>query len=315
MLKDQLLTQLVDSIFANTVSIGTGLILILAAQSMRARQLHRRRLRAVRVLPGVGHRVHPVLRPVSGALQADRRGVRAHGRAAAGRAAGAIGRARPLWGQNQSHSAGNQTARRRSSLPSRGLLASRCIARSRRPDLPLPRFRRVASKAIDLRLERGSFTVITGRIGSGQDHAAAHAAGAAAGRRGRDALERRAGRRPGRASSMPPRCAYTAQVPRLFSEYAARQHADGPARAGRSICPAAIHAWRCWSRIWPRMPSMGWIRWSARAACGSRAGRCSAPPPRACSCARRAAGVRRPLQRAGCRNRAHAVGASWNMQN
>src|SRR4051812_45345802 len=35
MLKDQLLTQLVDSIFANTVSIGTGLILILASQSMR----------------------------------------------------------------------------------------------------------------------------------------------------------------------------------------------------------------------------------------------------------------------------------------
>src|SRR4051812_10370701 len=36
MLKDQLLTKLVDSIFANTVSIGTGLILILASQSMRA---------------------------------------------------------------------------------------------------------------------------------------------------------------------------------------------------------------------------------------------------------------------------------------
>src|SRR5215212_4449449 len=36
MLKDQLLTQLVESIFANTVSIGTGLILILASQSMRA---------------------------------------------------------------------------------------------------------------------------------------------------------------------------------------------------------------------------------------------------------------------------------------
>ena len=35
MLKDQLLTQLVKSIFANTVSIGTGLILILASQSMR----------------------------------------------------------------------------------------------------------------------------------------------------------------------------------------------------------------------------------------------------------------------------------------
>ena len=36
MLKDRLMTQLLESIFANTVSLGTGLILILAAQSMRA---------------------------------------------------------------------------------------------------------------------------------------------------------------------------------------------------------------------------------------------------------------------------------------
>src|SRR5262249_14956510 len=35
MRKDQLVTQAVDSIFANVVSIGTGLILILASQSMR----------------------------------------------------------------------------------------------------------------------------------------------------------------------------------------------------------------------------------------------------------------------------------------
>jgi ATP-binding cassette subfamily B protein len=35
MLKDSLLTQLLDSIFGNTVSLGTGMILILAAQSMR----------------------------------------------------------------------------------------------------------------------------------------------------------------------------------------------------------------------------------------------------------------------------------------
>jgi ATP-binding cassette subfamily B protein len=34
--RDRLMTQLLDSIFSNTVSLGTGLILILAAQSMRA---------------------------------------------------------------------------------------------------------------------------------------------------------------------------------------------------------------------------------------------------------------------------------------
>jgi ATP-binding cassette subfamily B protein len=35
MLRDRLLTQMLDSIFGNTVSLGTGLLLILAAQSMR----------------------------------------------------------------------------------------------------------------------------------------------------------------------------------------------------------------------------------------------------------------------------------------
>jgi ATP-binding cassette subfamily B protein len=35
MLKDQLLTQMLDAVFSNTVNIGTGFILLLAAQSMR----------------------------------------------------------------------------------------------------------------------------------------------------------------------------------------------------------------------------------------------------------------------------------------
>ncbi len=35
MLKDRVLSQVLDSVFANTVNLGTGLILILAAQSMR----------------------------------------------------------------------------------------------------------------------------------------------------------------------------------------------------------------------------------------------------------------------------------------
>src|SRR5690606_22191887 len=36
MLKDSLLTQLLDSVFAQTVNIGTGVILLLAAQNMRS---------------------------------------------------------------------------------------------------------------------------------------------------------------------------------------------------------------------------------------------------------------------------------------
>ncbi len=69
---------------------------------------------------------------------------------------------------------------------------------------------------IDLRLERGSFTVVTGRIGSGKTTLLRVLLGLLP----RDAGEIRWNDRPIEDPAswlVPPRCAYTAQVPRLFS--------------------------------------------------------------------------------------------------
>jgi ATP-binding cassette subfamily B protein len=70
---------------------------------------------------------------------------------------------------------------------------------------------------VDLRVERGSFTVITGRIGSGKTTLLR----ALTGLLPADAGEVRwNGRRVDNPTEffVPPRCAYTAQVPRLFSD-------------------------------------------------------------------------------------------------
>jgi ATP-binding cassette subfamily B protein len=72
-------------------------------------------------------------------------------------------------------------------------------------------------EAIDLRLERGSFTVITGRIGSGKTTLLRTLLGLLPA----DAGEIRwNGERVANPTEFfqPPRCAYTAQVPRLFSD-------------------------------------------------------------------------------------------------
>ncbi len=84
-LRDRLFTDLLESVFWNTVNLGTGLILILAASSIRSWHLHARRLRAVRLLPGLDRRVHRPLRRDAGEISAGQRLVRAHGDAATGR--------------------------------------------------------------------------------------------------------------------------------------------------------------------------------------------------------------------------------------
>ena len=118
----------------------------------------------------------------------------------------------------------------------------------------------------------------------GQDHAAARAAGPAAARRGRDPLERRgwcddAGRllraaaqrlhRPGAAPVQRLACATT-------SCWACRA-------AMRTACSGALR-WPCWKRTWQSWRT-AWRRSSAPRGSSSPAGRSSAAPPRACSCA------------------------------
>ncbi len=57
LVRDKTLTQILESLFWNSVSIGTGIILVAAAQSHDGRGVHRGRLRPVRLLPRLRQRV------------------------------------------------------------------------------------------------------------------------------------------------------------------------------------------------------------------------------------------------------------------
>jgi ATP-binding cassette, subfamily B, bacterial len=72
-------------------------------------------------------------------------------------------------------------------------------------------------EAIDLRLRRGSFTVVTGRIGSGKTTLLRALLGLVPPDAGEIRWNDELVRDPG-SFLVPPRCAYTPQVPRLFSE-------------------------------------------------------------------------------------------------
>ena len=98
----------------------------------------------------------------------------------------------------------------------------------------------------------------------------------------RDPLERRTGRRPGRPSL----CHRAAPTRRRRRASSARPCATTSCWAClmmRVDLPEALQR-PCWRTTWRRWRT-ACDTWSARAACGSPAGRCSAPPPRACSCA------------------------------
>jgi ATP-binding cassette subfamily B protein len=247
MLKDRLLTQVVESVFANVVSIGTGLILILASQSMRVgsftigdfalfvyyltfvtefTQFFGQFL-AHYQQTGVAFERMAVL--LQGAP--PERLVR-HG---------------PLWGREETRDKRQETGDgRREQIVSRLVSPvlrleskdKRQEIRDRRPEQivsglvsPVSRLESLEAtgltfrypdtgrgiEGVDLRLERGSFTVITGRIGSGKTTLLR----ALLGLLPADAGETRwNGERVADPASflIPPRCAYTAQVPLLFSE-------------------------------------------------------------------------------------------------
>ena len=153
---------------------------------------------------------------------------------------------------------------------------------------------------VDLRLERGSFTVVTGRIGAGKTTLLRVLLGLLP----RDAGEVRWNGRPVDDLAVffqPPRSACTPQVPLLFSESLRDNILMGlPDEAGlrflatlgvaRFLAGLGMTGWRsgqrCWSGTW-RSWKMAWIRSSAPRGSGFRAGRCSARRRRACSSASR----------------------------
>jgi ATP-binding cassette subfamily B protein len=206
MLKDRVLSQLLDSVFANTVNLGTGLILILAAQSMRGGTFtlgdfalfvyylafvteftqffgmflaHYRQTkvafdRMVVLLQGAppARLVEPSPLPLSGSLPAI---------------------AYPP----------KTPAHRLHMLQATGLTY-------RYPESG----RGIAD--VDLRLERGSFTVITGRIGAGKTTLVRTLLGLLPADGG-TILWNGAPVADSANFFVPPRSAYTPQVPRLFS--------------------------------------------------------------------------------------------------
>ncbi len=220
-LKDHLLTALLDSFNVNTVNLGMGLILILAARSMQSGSftigdfaLFATYLGSVAALPRWVGRLLARYKQVGVSIERMLKLIE-------GAPAGTLV-AREEQKAGDTRQADKETRRQEetSDLP---------ISLS--PDLLVFRLETLEAtgltyrfpdtdrgiEAIDLRIERGSFTVITGRIGSGKTTLLRVLLGLLP----HDAGELRWNGAliddPG-SFLVPPRCAYTPQVPRLFSE-------------------------------------------------------------------------------------------------
>jgi len=205
--RDRLFNELMGSIFRNTVSLGTGLILILAGRSIRAGtftvgdfSLFVYYLGFITAFTGemgafmahykqMGVSFDRMVELMQGARPAE---LVKHG---------------PVYmrGELPEVPVRRKTpADRLDTLEIRGLT-------SRYPSSD----RGVAE--IDLRLRRGSFTVVTGRIGSGKTTLLRALLGLVPAESGEIRWNGKRVPDPG-SFLVPPRCAYTPQVPRLFSE-------------------------------------------------------------------------------------------------
>ncbi len=236
MLKDSLLTQLLQSIFGNTVGLGTGLILLLAAQSMKAGSFSVGDFALfVYYLGFVTHFTQFVGMFLAYYKQT---GVSFE------RMVKLVGEASPqsLVKPNPLHLTGPlpalviPTKRRRDEL---------VTLRAARLSYRYPESGR-GIEDINLTLPRGSFTVITGRIGSGKTTLLRTLLGLLPKEAGEILWN---GEPVGDPASffLPPRCAYTPQVPHLFSDTLRNNIllglpvADDPGLSARSPLQRAIH--------------------------------------------------------------------------
>jgi len=216
-LKDHLLTALLDSFNVNTVSLGMGLILILAAGSMQGGSftvgdfaLFATYLGSVAALPRWVGRLMARYKQVGVSIERMLALLQ-------GAPPGELVRHAPLWGERletrdwrleengtKPASSLQPPASQLNTLEATGLTF-------RYPDTGR------GVEAIDLRIERGSFTVITGRIGSGKTTLLRVLLGLLPRDVGQIRWNGELVTDPA-SFLIPPRCAYTPQVPRLFSE-------------------------------------------------------------------------------------------------
>jgi ATP-binding cassette, subfamily B, bacterial len=231
-LKDHLLTALLDSFNVNTVNLGMGLILILAARSMQSGSftigdfaLFATYLGSVAALPRWVGRLLARYKQVGVSIE---RMLRLLEGAPPGTLVARLGTGD--WGLGTGDYSQFPIANRQS--PAAILEATGLSYRY--PDTG----RGIAG--IDLRLERGSFTVITGRIGAGKTTLLRVLLGLLPIDVGEIRWNGTLVEDPG-SFLIPPRCAYTAQVPRLFSE-PLRDNLLLGAPEGQDRLDFAIHA-------------------------------------------------------------------------
>lgn len=228
--KDRLFTELLRAIFANTVNLGTGLILILAAGKMRSGDFTIGDLALfVFYLTWIAE-----FTGLAGALMAHYKQMGVSFSRLLALQPGAPPQA--LVAHNPIYLDGSPPASATEPAVHTEPLA---VVEARGLCYRYPGSARGIND-VDLRLERGSFTVVTGRIGAGKTTLLRTLLGLVPADAGAVVWNGQIVDDPATAMT-PPRCAYTPQVPRLFSE---------PLRdnilLGSSVSPgtlrAALHA-------------------------------------------------------------------------
>ena len=206
-LKDLLFAQVLNSVFRNATNIGIGLVLIMAAQSMQAGSFTIGDFALFVFYVGM---IADLSQTIGGNLTNYKRvGV-------------SIGRLKELMvGSQPADLVTHGPVYLRGALPEIPRLAKEPRHRLEMVDAAgltyLYGDTGRGIEGVDLRLERGSFTVVNGRIGSGKTTLLRVLVGLLPADGGEVRWNGEVVKEPDRFF-VPPRCGYTSQVPRLFSE-------------------------------------------------------------------------------------------------
>ncbi|TLS50788.1 ABC transporter ATP-binding protein [Paenibacillus antri] len=235
MLKDKLLNQVLDSVFSNTVNLGTGLILLLGAQSMRSGEFTVGDFALfVYYLTFVTQFIQNFGKFLAYFKQAE---------VSKQRMAGLLQNAAPdrLVDPHPLYLRGD--------LPEPSIPAKTPEDRLDALDVTDLTYRYPDTGRgiadVRLRLPRHSFTVVTGRIGSGKTTLVRTLLGLLPKEAGDIRWNGRTVEDPG-SFFVPPRSAYTPQVPRLYSDTLKRNillgAADDPEKLDAAIRAAVLEA-------------------------------------------------------------------------
>ncbi|ANS76637.1 ABC transporter ATP-binding protein [Paenibacillus yonginensis] len=236
MVKDKLITEALSSVFTNSVNLGTGVILVLAGYKMRSGTFSVGDLSlfvyyltfVTQLISNLGNFMtyYKQMTVSFGRLKNMLQGAPASLLSAA--AYIGIGKPGRNWGGRSSRQ--NETAQTAAVEPKHGLVPGKAEA-SVPNGLQLGPLHKLEARGlsyrypetgrgiqdIDLELERGSFTVITGMIGSGKTTLLRALLGLLPASSGEIRWNGRRVEKPA-DFFVPPQSAYTAQIPRLYSD-------------------------------------------------------------------------------------------------